>query len=58
MSEHKDGPAPAVYTGNVGWLEGVNINQTSIRHITSELDKVLKPTIVVKTIVEPHTISI
>ena len=58
MSEHKDGPAPAVYTGNVGWLEGVNINQTSIRHITSELDKVLKPTIMVKTIVEPHTISI
>ena len=57
LSEHKDGPP--VYTGNVGWLEGVNINQiTSIRrHVTSELDKVLEP-IMVKTMVEPHTISI
>ena len=56
LSEHKDGPP--VYTVNLGWLEGVNINQTSMRYITSELDKVLEPIMVKTMLVEPHTISI
>ena len=55
LSEHKDGPP--VYTGNVGWLEGININQASIRRITHDLDRVLHP-INVKAMVEPHTVSI
>ena len=55
LTEDKDGPP--VYTGNVGWLEGININQASIRRITSDLDRVLH-SIRVKAMVEPHTVSI
>ena len=55
LSEHKDGPP--VYAGNVGWLEGININQASIRRITNDLDRVLH-SIRVKAMVEPHTVSI
>ena len=55
LSEHKDGPP--VYTGDVGWFEGININEASIRRITNDLDRVLH-SIRVKAMVEPHTVSI
>ena len=55
LSEHEDGLP--VYTRNVGWLEGININQASIRCITNNLDRELH-SICVKAMVEPHTVRI